>query len=99
MNCYVCDRVGRVTVAVAICGNCHVALCREHLDEELLTPGRGGTNYACSHDPGRWARAARAAGSASRAQHAPRAQPRKRTLNPAPAIEWSLPRMNKEVQP
>lgn len=56
MNCYVCDGSGRVTAAVAICRNCQVALCREHLDEDLLTPAPGGTSYGCSHDPTRTAR-------------------------------------------
>lgn len=51
MNCYVCDCAGRVTAAVALCGTCHVALCRAHLDEELLTPGPGGTSCGCSHEP------------------------------------------------
>lgn len=49
MNCYVCDCAGRVTAAVALCRNCHVALCREHLDEALLELGPGGTNIGCNH--------------------------------------------------
>jgi hypothetical protein len=52
MNCYVCERGGALSTAVAICGSCSVALCRTHLDEELSTPGPGGLRYGCSHDPG-----------------------------------------------
>lgn len=62
MNCYVCDRHGRVTPAVAICGNCGVALCGGHLEDELLAPRPGGASYSCSHDPVAWARAARGRG-------------------------------------
>ena len=62
MNCYVCDRAGRVTAAVAICRSCQVALCREHLDEELLRPGPGGARYACGHDPAAAAGGREAAG-------------------------------------
>jgi len=52
MNCYVCDGTGRVTPAVASCHHCSVALCREHLDEDLLGAHRphGLTRRACSHD-------------------------------------------------
>ena len=57
MNCYVCERTGGQSVAVAICGSCSVALCRVHLDEELSSTGPGGLRYGCSHDPGRAARA------------------------------------------
>ena len=57
MNCYVCDRAGRPEPAIATCGTCSVGLCREHLDEELLTVGPGGMRYGCSHDPAAWARA------------------------------------------
>jgi hypothetical protein len=57
MNCYVCDRAGRPEPAGATCGTCSVGLCREHLDEELLTIGPGGMRYGCSHDPAAWARA------------------------------------------
>ena len=42
MNCYVCDDAGRATPAVAICTNCQVGLCREHLDQDLLATGPGG---------------------------------------------------------
>jgi hypothetical protein len=62
VNCYVCDRAGRATVAVALCKNCEVALCREHLDEELLSVGPGGASFGCGHDPVRAAQAAAAAG-------------------------------------
>jgi hypothetical protein len=51
VNCYVCDDDGKTTSAVAICANCHIGLCREHLDEDLLSIGPGGTRLGCSHDP------------------------------------------------
>ena len=51
MNCYVCDRSGSAdSVAVAICPNCSVGLCREHLDEERSSVGPGGMRYGCTHD-------------------------------------------------
>lgn len=49
MNCYVCDRAGRVTAAVA--------LCRTHLSDQLVRPGPGGTSCGCSHEPAGWAHA------------------------------------------
>jgi hypothetical protein len=36
MNCYVCDKQGRATPAVAICIVCGMALCGEHLIREEL---------------------------------------------------------------
>ncbi len=53
MNCYVCDQTGRVTPAVASCHHCAVALCREHLDEDLISQHQPHslTRRACSHDP------------------------------------------------
>jgi hypothetical protein len=36
MNCCLCDSVDQVTEAVAICRECGVALCREHMDQGLL---------------------------------------------------------------
>jgi hypothetical protein len=52
MNCYVCDQTGRTTPAVASCHHCAVALCREHLDEDLIGQHRphGLTSRSCSHD-------------------------------------------------
>jgi hypothetical protein len=51
MNCYVCDQLGkRDEVAVAICTNCSVGLCREHHEEELRNVGPGGMRYGCSHE-------------------------------------------------
>lgn len=52
MNCYVCDTLGRGTDAVAICNHCGVALCREHLDADLLAPRpQGLSGRRCSHTP------------------------------------------------
>jgi hypothetical protein len=51
MNCYVCDNEGRVTSAVATCHHCGAALCREHLDDDLLSPrGHGHIRQHCTHD-------------------------------------------------
>ncbi len=36
MNCYMCNSAGSSVTAVAICHYCGVALCQEHLDEDLL---------------------------------------------------------------
>jgi len=36
MNCYVCNKQGKDTPAVAICIVCGMALCREHLVREEL---------------------------------------------------------------
>ena len=50
MNCYMCDSTGRVAAAVAICHHCGVALCREHLDEDLLSSRpQGHTQGGCTH--------------------------------------------------
>lgn len=53
MNCYVCDETGRTTPAVASCHHCAVALCREHLDEDLIGQHRPHslTKLSCSHNP------------------------------------------------
>jgi len=53
VNCYVCDGTGQATPAVATCTNCQVGLCREHLDQDLLATGPGGTRLGCTHDPAR----------------------------------------------
>ncbi|HEY7455366.1 MAG TPA: DUF2180 family protein [Thermoleophilaceae bacterium] len=51
MNCYVCDRLDSTqSVAIAICPNCKVGLCTEHLDEERRSVGPGGMRYGCTHD-------------------------------------------------
>ncbi len=39
MNCYECARDGTEKTAVAICPNCGVAMCIEHLDRENSTIG------------------------------------------------------------
>lgn len=52
MHCYVCDGNDRTVPAVAICQNCGVALCREHLDEDLLVPrAQGLVRQGCTHTP------------------------------------------------
>lgn len=51
MNCYVCDQSGRVSPAVAVCHHCGAALCREHLDQDLLAQrAHGHIRHRCSHD-------------------------------------------------
>ena len=50
MNCYMCDSTGRAVAAIAICHHCGVALCREHLDEDLLSSRpHGHTKRGCTH--------------------------------------------------
>jgi hypothetical protein len=69
MNCYICDDAGRAMTAVAICNNCGVALCREHLDEDLLVPrNQGLVRRACTHEPmhAAQARRRRASGASQR---------------------------------
>jgi Uncharacterized protein conserved in archaea (DUF2180) len=52
MNCYLCDSAGRATEAVAICRQCGLALCREHLDQGLLAKRPSGLVRAgCGHNP------------------------------------------------
>lgn len=52
MNCYVCDTSGRATLAVALCQHCGAALCREHLDADLLAPKPHGLGRpGCRHAP------------------------------------------------
>lgn len=52
MNCYVCDDKGKTTPAVSICQHCGVALCRTHLDEDLLlTRPHGMMRRGCLHQP------------------------------------------------
>ncbi|HEY1359004.1 MAG TPA: DUF2180 family protein [Thermoleophilaceae bacterium] len=49
MNCFVCAGEGKEVSAVALCQGCAVALCRDHLAEELRSPGPGGLKYDCNH--------------------------------------------------
>jgi hypothetical protein len=50
MNCYVCDNTGRAVTGVAVCHGCGVALCREHLDDDLLGDRpQGQTRRSCTH--------------------------------------------------
>ena len=51
MNCYVCDKGGRSVASVAICHHCGAALCREHLDADLLSKrSHGLARHGCTHD-------------------------------------------------
>jgi hypothetical protein len=46
-----CDSTGGMGAAVAICHGCGVALCREHLDEDLLSyKPQGLARRSCNHD-------------------------------------------------
>lgn len=49
MNCRECARDQKVETAVAICTNCGVGLCEEHLTEEQARTGAGGTAIGCGH--------------------------------------------------
>jgi hypothetical protein len=50
VNCYMCDSTGRAAAAVAICHHCGVALCREHLDDDLLSSRPlGHIQGGCTH--------------------------------------------------
>jgi hypothetical protein len=50
MNCYVCDMGGRVAEAVAVCQSCGAALCRTHLDDELVARRPAGLHrVGCTH--------------------------------------------------
>jgi hypothetical protein len=52
MNCYLCDDRGREVPAVAVCHSCGIALCRSHLDRDLLAVrAQGVTRRECTHDP------------------------------------------------
>jgi Uncharacterized protein conserved in archaea (DUF2180) len=52
MNCYVCDSDGRAAGAVALCHHCGAALCREHLDRELLNCQPSGLQRSrCPREP------------------------------------------------
>ena len=54
MNCYMCDSTGRPVAAIAICHHCGVALCRDHLDEDLLSSRPHGHAKAWVHPPPSW---------------------------------------------
>jgi len=49
MNCEQCARARHEQPAVAICVNCGVGMCLEHLDEERARLGPGGTSFSCGH--------------------------------------------------
>ncbi len=50
MNCYMCDRTGATTEAVAICQHCGASLCRDHLDDDLLAQKAAGFHRSgCTH--------------------------------------------------
>ena len=68
MNCYACDASGTTKAAVAICRHCGVAMCRAHLDEDLLLARpHGMIRHACTHNPVHNAVAALEAGHRARA--------------------------------
>jgi hypothetical protein len=48
MQCYMCAREGRTHEAVAVCPDCFVGLCMEHLEEEFRAP-RTEPHYTCNH--------------------------------------------------
>jgi hypothetical protein len=48
VNCYLHALADKEMPAVAICRNCGVALCLEHL-EELQASRRGGMDMGCTH--------------------------------------------------
>lgn len=52
MNCYLCDNGSEATDAVAICQHCGVALCRDHVDQDLLAQRPAGlVRRGCTHNP------------------------------------------------
>ncbi len=60
MHCYLCDSVGQATEAVAICRDCGLALCRDHVDEGLLAARPAGlVRPGCIHNPVAMARSRR----------------------------------------
>jgi hypothetical protein len=64
MNCYICDDRSRAVPAVAICQSCGIALCRDHLDRDLLAAHtQGVTRRGCTHDPIHGARHRQRAGA------------------------------------
>lgn len=42
MKCYICDREGRSTDAVAVCIVCGMGLCRDHAMREEIDQWEGG---------------------------------------------------------
>lgn len=51
MDCYECAVQQEAVAAVAICPNCGVAMCLEHL-RHAQAHRAGGLMYGCSHDLG-----------------------------------------------
>ena len=50
MNCYMCDNAGSEVEAVAVCQHCGAALCRGHLDQDLLARRpMGHHRRGCTH--------------------------------------------------
>ena len=49
MNCHECARDRTEQPAVAICLNCGVGMCMQHLDKERARSGPGGTQIGCWH--------------------------------------------------
>jgi hypothetical protein len=49
MNCHECARNHNERQAVAICPNCGVGMCIQHLDQERARTGPGGTQIGCGH--------------------------------------------------
>jgi hypothetical protein len=67
MNCYVCHNAGRAISAVAVWPHCGAALCREHLDQDLLEPRpQGQYRQGCSHHLVQSAKARRREASSGR---------------------------------
>ncbi len=48
MNCYVCATSREERAAVAVCPQCFVGLCFEHL-RQAQHPNAGGTRLGCHH--------------------------------------------------
>ena len=48
MNCFVCEQHGEHQTAVAVCSNCGVALCMDHLAEREGYQV-GGMSHPCPH--------------------------------------------------
>jgi len=49
MNCHECARDHTERPAVAICLNCGVGMCMQHLDKERARSSPGGTQIGCGH--------------------------------------------------
>ncbi|MGH2614760.1 MAG: DUF2180 family protein [Thermomicrobiales bacterium] len=48
MNCYVCATSREERAAVAVCPQCSVGLCLEHL-RQAQQPSAGGMRFGCRH--------------------------------------------------